>query len=204
MLPRSEFEQFLARTLWRTGDSALEGDLQYLITMAEARLQRELLVYERIAKATVSSSTPQFTLPEDYYQLIDVSDGQGTLNFISQDEFQRELQPAGRRRRVYTINAVGEIEVGTSVSAASSTDIGIEYYAKLPQFTSAPTWLQDEYFDLYTHACLVHSSPYLREDPRLQVWESLYQANLDSALSRSSQRQWPGSQLQMRLPGVVR
>jgi hypothetical protein len=64
----------------------------------------------------------------------------------------------------------------------------------VPLSDSATTnWILDDYPDVYLYGSLMHSSPYIKDDERVALWQSFYErakAELELAAERS---QWPAS-----------
>jgi hypothetical protein len=200
MMTRSEFETFLARLIWREDDTVLAEDLQYLISMAEARLTRDLNVQRRISTTVITAEDPRLTLPDDYHSLRTLSDSKQVYTYVSPHQFEG-MRTKGSNGPFFTI--VDTVEILQQPSAEHPLDLRVSYYAQLPAYDDAPTWLQTHYWDLYIHACLIHTAPYLREDDRLPQWEALYDKNLQSALVDDHKRKYDGSPLRPKLPGIV-
>lgn len=198
-MTRAEFEAFLQRLVWRDGDAVLAADIDYLIRMGEARLNRDLRALQRVMTATYPVTDGMAAFPDDFDHVRLVADGYGAFTYITVAEFANR-QANRTANRLYTIQGNGILIGGTS---PMPTQINLTYYAKLPAYIDAETWVQRDFFDLYTHACLIHTAPYLREDDRLPQWEALYDKNLESAMSADAAAKYNGSPLKPRLPGVV-
>lgn len=200
MMTRSEFEQFLARLVWRDGDGVLSADLQYLISMGETRLGRDLDVQKRIKVTSFQADDFRLTLPDDYHTLRTLADDTCAYTYISPHHFE-SLRTSGGQGSYYTITDT--VEILQQPTVETPLDLRMTYYAQLPEYIDQPTWLQDTYWDLYVHACLIHTAPYLREDERLVQWEQLYDKNLQSAMEDDHHHKYDGSPLRPKLPGVV-
>lgn len=201
-MTRTEFEEFLARIVWRTGDVPFESDLQYLIRMGEARLGRDLHVQQRIARATLTADDYRIPLPADMHEIRTLSnDRPQVMTYVSPHEFE-DMRARTVTAAYYTITDMLEV-AEPNLSPTSTRDFDLSYYTTLPPYTDAETWVQIDFFDLYTHACLIYTAPYLQDDQRLAVWQSMYAEMLESARSDDAARKYNGSPLKTRLPGVV-
>ena len=201
MMTRSEFEQFLTRFVWRDGDTVLQSDLQYLISMGQTRLSRDLDVQRRIAATAFSATDARLTLPDDYHHLRTLSDGKRALTYVPPHKFE-DLRARGYDAPYYTVGDTVEI-LSSTVSPETPVEIRMTYYTNLPEYVDAPTWVQTHYWDLYLHACLLHTSMFLLDDERLARWEALYDKNLEGARLEDAARTYNGSPLRPSMPGVV-
>lgn len=88
--------------------------------------------------------------------------------------------------------------------ALMDSDPGIEgvltYYAKIPALSGSNTsnWLLADSPDLYLYGTLVQTAPYLREDERVGVWNTIYQQLLNDFRLADERAQASGSTLVMR------
>lgn len=202
-MTRDEFEAFLTRLVWRTGDTPFESDLEYLIRMGQTRLNRDLLVRRRISRETLAATSQLVDLPDDYDSVISLQAADGRrLTYVTPYEMEGYVNGSQNIAPYYTI--LDALRVADyRISATNPTTFELTYYAKLPEYEDAETWVQANYFDLFLHACLIYTAPYLRDDERLPTWQSLYAEMLESALRENAREQYSGSPLKPRLPGVV-
>lgn len=202
-MTRDEFNAFLTRLVWRTGDTPFETDLEYLIRMGQTRLNRDLLVRQRIARDTLAATSQIVDLPEDYDSVITLKAADGRrLTYVT--PFDMEGYVAGDTAIAPYYTILDALRVADyRISATNPTTFDLTYYTKLPEFETEETWVQRDHFDLYLHACLIYTAPYLREDERMATWQSLYAELLGAALSANAREQYSGSPLKPRLPGVV-
>lgn len=202
-MTRSEFEAFLTRLVWRTGDTPFETDLEYLIRMGQTRLNRDLLVRKRIVRTTLNATSQVITLPDDYDSVLTLKAEDGRqLTYVTPHDMEGYTVSDTAIAPYFTI--LDALRVADyRITAANPETFDLTYYSKLPEYTTDETWVQRDHFDLYLHACLIYTAPYLREDERLQTWQTLYGEMLASALSANAREQYSGSPLKPRLPGVV-
>lgn len=57
------------------------------------------------------------------------------------------------------------------------------------------TAILTHYPTIYLHGALVQSAPFLRDDPRIQVWAGIYSTAVDGANSESERARWQGTRL---------
>jgi len=76
----------------------------------------------------------------------------------------------------------------------------ITYYAKITALAADgdTNWLLTAAPDMYLYAALMHSAPYLRDDPRIAVWAGLY-AQAAGELAQQSEQARFGGPLRMRV-----
>ncbi|MBR52349.1 hypothetical protein CMK19_01100 [Candidatus Poribacteria bacterium] len=66
--------------------------------------------------------------------------------------------------------------------------VELVYYENIPDLAANNTnWLLTNYPDAYLYGSLLHSSPYLQEDQRVAVWNTLY-LNAVSAINLEGER----------------
>jgi hypothetical protein len=200
-----DFKDYLARFVWRDGDTAFESDLDLLIKMGETRLNRDLRIQRQIEAATIPVAAINVPLPNDYAEArtVALSGPETPLTLISPRELQdrRAVAPA-RFQPVYAIigRQIGLVGVPTD----STRNLLLSYYARVPDFQDTDaSWLADEYLDLYTYAVLRHTASYLRDDERVALWQNEYTETLQSVLAEEQNRRFAGSPMVPRLPGIV-
>ncbi len=74
-----EFKDHLITFLWKKGDTQLINSLDNLIRMAEAALNRQLLIERRHSSALITVDRLRVSLPIDYYSMRSVADFDGKL-----------------------------------------------------------------------------------------------------------------------------
>lgn len=94
-----------------------------------------------------------------------------------------------------------EFTEATASDSSEPKNIVVHYISKVPDFKATDaSWLADEQLDLLTYATLWNTAAFLREDERIQVWQSLYQSCLDVAISDSELYQVRGVTSTRQLP----
>lgn len=74
----------------------------------------------------------------------------------------------------------------------------VEYYAKIPALAdqvNGTNWLLDHAPDVYLYGCLKQSAPYLRDDPRIAMWDSMYEKAVYELQQEGKQARQSGSRM---------
>lgn len=170
------------------------------ITMAEARLNRDLRHWEMETRSTATFDEQYEPLPNDWQEMIRVNlVGESPIELVSQNVLldMRERDNTAGKPRFYAITS-GNIEFYPAPD--DGYDGEILYYAKIPALSDSMTsnWLLAFAPDAYLYGALVHSAPYLQEDQRAQIWAALYQSAVDQLNAKSDGGKWGGTGLVMR------
>lgn len=199
-----EFKDHLVTFLWKSGDTQLINSLDNLIRMADAELNRKLLIERRNTSATLVVNQLDTPLPADYLSIKSVADSDGSLGEFSykspaQIQTLRNVSSVSWLP-VYSLLNKTLLLVGPA-TIVDPISVLVNYRIGVPNFQADDTsWLADEYLDLYTYAVLKQSSTFLREDERLPVWAGLYVDALESALDLSAHEQSQGVYASKPLP----
>jgi len=207
----SEFKTYLIDMLWRTNDTVLANNLDKLIRMADAELNRKLDIQRREVSALIAPETEDYSLPADFYQMISLTNRQpsrqvgagpmmsSTLTMIYQMRDQTDstfIAPYYTVERGATTNTLYLIG---PFSADNPGSLSLQYRTTVPDFaTTDASWLEADYLDLYVYAVFKHCAIFLREDARIQQYAALMQDALDSATDEDKRKvQFGGSPLHM-------
>jgi hypothetical protein len=180
--------------LWRQNDTDLANNLDNLIRMADSELNRKLDIQRREATAVIAPEVEDFVLPTDFYQMISLTNQQPERQ-VRQGSMKNSTFSAVQSTRVATKSVYIEPVYYAQRSAAantlylvgpfSATNAGafaLEYRAAVPDFqTDDTSWLEADFLDLYVYAVFKHCAIFLREDDRLQSYNSLMADALESA-----------------------
>jgi hypothetical protein len=205
MMTYAQFKDYLARFVWRDGDSAFEAELDNLIKMGEARLNRDLRIQRMSRTQSALIEGDSIQVPDDYLEMrVVTTDARPSpLKQISPFEMERlRSDNPTRFQPVYTIT--GDRIRFAGASAGENRTVVLTYYAKIPNFAGLnESWLADEYLDLYTYAVLRHTASYLKDDERVALWQNEYGETLASVMEDEARRRYAGSPLTPSMPGVV-
>jgi len=173
------------------------------ISLAEARINRDLRHFNMVKRSTAAADTRYSTPPGDWLETVrlHITDNPPSdLELISQNDMaqMREQGPQSGRPRFYAMTA-GEIEFLPTPDQSYTSEL--VYFAEIPALSDGNTenWLLRKYPDIYLYGALVHSAPYLDEDARAQTWAALYQSAVDAANMESEKARFSGTGLRMMI-----
>jgi len=177
------------------------------ITLAEAEFNRSLRHWRMEGRATAEIDTQYSAIPADFSEAIRfyiTSGDTQPLELISQNEMldrKRMSLNATGKPRFYAITA-GEIEVYPVPDGTYTAEL--YYYKRLTPLSDANTsnWLLQYHPDAYLYGALTHSAPYLKDDPRLQTWGSLFANAIASINAESDKTKFGGSGLRIKVRGL--
>lgn len=202
------FKSYVARFVWRDGDTVFEADLDNMINMAHARLNRDLRIQRMSVTATSDLVSDSLEMPADYLELRTItSDSRpAPMQYVSPYERERiKLLNATTFQPIYSVAGDTLLFVGPmSATDSPARTVTYTYYAKIPDFAGTDSsWLADDYLDLYTYAVLRHTPAYLKDDERVVLWKNEYEETLASVISAEAGRRYAGSPLRPMMPGIV-
>lgn len=202
------FKAYLARFVWRNGDTVFEADLDNMIDMAHSRLNRDLRMQRMVVTNSYNLTSDSLALPSDYLELRTITSNSqpAPLQYVSPFERERiKLVNASVFQPVYTVSGQNLFFVGPMAATDDpARAVILTYYSKIPDFAVTDTsWLADDYLDLYTYAVLRHTPAYLKEDERVALWKNEYDETLGSVINSEAGRKYAGSPLRAPMPGVV-
>lgn len=194
----SELQAAVADWLQR-GD--LTTQIPDFIALCEARLNREVRFRQQIQRATTEFSDQYITLPGDYAEIKDMlllSNPPRSLIFITMQRMDdlKISNATGTAPYYFTIvgNTLELYPVGGDCTGEMT------YYKQIPALSVDSTnWLLTKHPDIYLYGTLLQAAPYLRDDDRALVWETLYQKAISEA-EVENQNATHGSKLVMRSP----
>lgn len=184
----TELTASIADTLNRTDLTAVIPDF---IRLAEAQLSRDLRHWRMEDRATATVDTQYTALPLDFIAPIRITipaSPSHTLELISPFDISKmrmENSDNVGRPEFYAV-VDGSFEVYPTPDADYTVEL--VYYESIPDLSvNNSNWLLTHYPDAYLYSSLLHSSPYLQEDQRVAVWNTLY-LNSVSAINLEGER----------------
>lgn len=165
--------------------SDLSANIPDFIALAEDRLSGDLKTRAMEAKTTLSTvgGTNTVSLPADMLEmrrLQILGSYNQPLSYRSPDELSidyadnRSGQPV-----VFTV-------VGSNIELAPIPDgvysVELTYQQRIPalSITNTTNWLLTSWPSAYLYGALIAAEPFLKNDERLPVWQSLYQEAVDN------------------------
>jgi len=156
------------------------------ISLAEARLNRQLRTTNQYTRADISTSDQYLSMPSDFLEmrhlrmtspkerdLVEIAAHQ--INEYTDTDFVSSLSDSHPRFFVY----------GQSLriipTPSESITYEMFYYSTIPPLgtTNTSNWVSNSHSDAYLYYSLAQAAPYLGEDERTQIW----QANADRAVA---------------------
>lgn len=184
----------------------LTAQIPDFIVMAEANLRRRLKVRDEVARVQTTISTQYTELPDDFRSLKSIK---LIVNGIDQPFEQcsaagiiarrGERGPVTGQPRYYAI-------VGNALEVERVPDtsyvLEMSYYANIPALAANTTnWLLTKHPDLYLYSSLLQSAPFLKDDDRVQVWQSIVEGTF-AEIEIDDQRSEYGGNLRMRARSI--
>lgn len=164
------------------------------ISLCEAKINRttRLLQAETIVDLSTSTSSRFVAFPSGMQELLDLSivipnanDSQDQLTYVSPDRMTWEVTNIPQRPEIYTIR--DQIELNSYSDQVYTLKAHIR--RKWDIASSSTNWLLTNYPDIYLYGSLAEAAPYIKDDARIGIWQSLYaqavgQANESDSRSR--------------------
>lgn len=197
----------------RDQDAVYTARIPSFIQMAEAKFNRALFVrqMEQRSTTTVTSGTTDcefILLPADFQSMRRVRlssvTGKPCLEFKSgtqMDEYRYSTSDVTDRPRYFTIFG-SELELAPT----PDTDYTIEmiYRQNIPSLSANSTnWLLALAPDAYLYGALLESSPYIKEDERIQTWALGLQTALDALNNLGLTSTFNAGPMTVRVQGVT-
>lgn len=208
----SQFKDYILDFLWRQNDTDLSNNLDKIIRMADAELNRKLNIQKREVSTTIAPEQEDYLLPSDFYQMISLS------NLQPERQRQRSEMRATTKQQISDLRArtdsqyiepyyyVQRSDSGRVLylvgpySATNPGSFDLTYRTAVPDYeTDDSSWVEEEYLDLYVYTVAKHVSVFLREEERIQFFSNLMNDALISALDEDKRMvQFGGSPLNMK------
>ena len=170
------------------------------ITLAEARLNRQLRTTNQYTRATLTSDDQFLTMPTDFLEmrhlrmtspkerdLVEIAAHQ--INEYTDTNFVASLSDSHPRYFVY----------GSSLriipTPTQSINYEMLYYATVPPLSTTQTtnWVSTSHPDAYLYYSLLQAAPYLGEDERIAVWGQQAERSVAEIQASDDRRRTKGS-----------
>ena len=163
----SELQQAIKDWLHREDLSSV---IPTFITLAETRIENDLIPTRVLETEQVGSGTSPITIPSDFRKARHL--------YVQEYEDERELiysRMAGTDTGEPESYEVVDSEIRLYPVPTTSLDYRLIYIKKLDHLKDdADYWLADEYPSLYLYASLLESAPYIGDDTRVSLWHAAY------------------------------
>ncbi len=200
-----ELKTLIEGYLHRTDQTA---NLATFITLAQARVNRDLRVPEMESRATLTlASGDRFvTLPSDYRKMLNVqvaiSGGRQLVlpMSLAQMDVEHSILGSGTPRNYSVLGDQLELQP----APGESLEIEIVYQYRLAAF-SADADTNDILTDspnIYVYAAMMEASPFVQADERMPMWHEMYKEERDRLNEEAEDRELSGGPLQILKMGV--
>lgn len=188
---------------WLNRDD-LTSTIPDFITLAEESMALNMRHWRMENRATATLDSQYEALPARFVAPIRLSLTGGNtyaLEQVSQAQLMDRRSQASNvsgRPQYYALTQ-GEIEVFPTPDAEYTLEL--VYYEKAEALSDSNTtnWILDNYPSVYLYGSLMHTAPFLKDDPRLQVWASLYQQGVASVNGDEEKAKFGATGLRMKV-----
>lgn len=193
----------------REDDADIVPAVQTFIANAEATLRRRPEV-RNLVEAVLFLDQETVDLPADFKSLEALyylgPTRFGSIDIVPQDVLAVEKRNAGLTGPVRKASFVAKRRLKFAPVPGETQTLGFGYWQTVSPSLSdvaATNWLLDDHPDIYLYASLVESAPYMREDPRLAVWEQELGRRVDELNKQIEREQWGGSLVVRPRSGII-
>ena len=181
--------------------SDLTSVIPDFISLAESEFTRNLRHRKMITRSDATIDSEYTQTPDDWFQtqtLILETNPVTKLQYLTPDALNEKRAAAVANGKPLFYTMIGtEIQVYPVPSGDYTAEL--VYYAKIPSLSDANTtnWMLQFAPDIYLFGSLLQSAPYLADDQRIAVWNSMYQSKV-SDIEISDQRTTGQTSVQMQ------
>tara|TARA_Y100000361_G_C11116812_1_gene320863 strand:- start:435 stop:1052 length:618 start_codon:yes stop_codon:yes gene_type:complete len=190
-MPLSNYTELQASIADTLNRDDLTNAIPDFIKLAEAQLGRDLRHWRMEDRANAVADAQYLALPNNFIAPIRITipaSPSYTLELVSPFQISKlrmENSDNTGRPEYYAV-VDGAFELYPTPDADYTVEL--VYYEAIPDIAVNTTnWLLTNYPDAYLYGTLIHSSPYLQEDQRVAVWNTLY-LNSVSAINLEGER----------------
>lgn len=162
------------------GDASI-GTLETVLTLAQTRLYRELETSHNEKELSGTITDNKFELPTDFRSISVIHFGKKTLEPVSYEFLQEQLNSDNTGDTKYFARLGGNLMFAPAV--ADGTAPQGTYYAELPELSSdtySSNSLVLEAPDVFLYACMVEAAPLYGFQDQLPIWEAKYRQAIES------------------------
>lgn len=189
----AELQTAVTNWLHRSDLSSYVADF---ISLGEARIGREVRaqIQEQRTTASLSASSAYINLPSDYIEERAIwlqTSPKKKIEYLAPEAFFERYPDSDAcvgQPVAYTI--IGD-EVRFAPFPDSAYTVELWYLKKLTALSSAVNTLFTNNPDLYLYASLLASAPFLKDDKRIGVWESIFEQTKASVNAVENRKRYP-------------
>ena len=172
----------------------LTTKIDTFIDLCEADMNRKLRVQNMEARATATLDEQWESLPTGFLEMrsLQITGNTGReLEYVSPDMLNRMYKTTDTGMPlVYTI---ADEQLGFGPTPDQSYTMEIVYYSAVTALSASNTtnWILTNHPDAYLAGSLYWAQAYLKDDPRVAEWKSLYEMAIDNIRGEDSRRKYP-------------
>ena len=166
----------------------LASTIPAFIHLAEAQINRDVRHWQMEKRSSATFNERYEALPVDWLETVRVSiSGKKQLGLMSQAKMMDMRESSNNTAGEPRYYAVSSSQLELYPTPDGNYDAMLIYIAKIDALSDSNTsnWLLQDAPDVYLYGALLHSAPFLADDGRMAVWQTLY-ANAVAALNRAS------------------
>ena len=187
--------------------SDLTSRIPDFITLAEARVNRELRIRAMENRATMTTTSGQryFALPARYVQMRNFQLNTNPitpLEYITPEMLDRLYgSDTSGKPKAYTL--LGD-EIQLAPIPDSTYTVEMAYYEKFSPLgdgtggTVTSNWLTESAPDVLLYGALIEAEPFIRNDERMPLWLNAYKEAIDKIQHADARDRHSGSQMRVR------
>jgi hypothetical protein len=181
----------------------LTAAIPTFIRLAEARIDRDLRHWRQEKRSVAQLDTQYSAIPADFLrpirlQITDLPTGEvAPISTAQMLQLRGDRNDRVGRPTNYALTA-GRLELYPTPD--NTYNASLVYYGRIDALSDSNTtnWLLTEAPDAYLYGALIHSAPYLKDDPRITVWGTLYTVAIDTLNTTSEDAKFGGTGLVMK------
>lgn len=183
--------------------SDLTSYIPDFITLGEARIYREMKVRQMEAALSATISSGVIAVPTGYLSMkhayVDGSPVRPLIRASLEELYNQYPTRSSDRKPVMFARNGSNFEFGPYPD--SDYTIKGVYYKKLDALSDANTsnWLTSDAPDLILFASLLEAEAFIKNDPRLALWEGRYQAAKRNIQEQDDEEDFSGSVMSPRM-----
>jgi len=181
----ADVQSYLERGASLSVDPMVYDQLPRLVALAETRIAVELKIlgFKRVVTGTLSSGVAVYDKPDRWRETISISVGTGTTFESRKSLFTRAYEYLTAYWPDRTATDEPEFYADYDydhwlIVPTPDQDYPweVSYYEKLQPLdsTNETNWLTDVVPQLLLYATLLEATPFLKNDARIQTWQTLY------------------------------
>lgn len=172
------------------------------VALAEADMNRKVRAIPQETRSTATLDAQFSGLPTDWLETISlrISGADNRLVLASAAEIAdlRAWNEDQAGEPTHYAHVAGGLELYPTPDDTYTAEL--VYYAKITALSADgdTNWVLTNHPDAYLYGSLIHSAPYLKDDPRVEVWASLYANAIQSINQASQDAKFSGTGLRLR------